>query len=60
MLYYFSCSVYDQLDSKLNKMTLINNVTQGLILGSGINWAQDEELCDLMIEAGQSVNVDDL
>jgi len=45
------------MDSKQQELSVINSVTQGLILGSGVNWGQDEELCDLMINAGMPTNI---
>lgn len=57
VLILFFSSVYDKMDKKLQELTIVNNVTQGVILGSGVNWAQDEELSTLMINAGMPVDI---
>ncbi|KAH3841698.1 hypothetical protein DPMN_115171 [Dreissena polymorpha] len=50
-------SLHDRLNSEIQMSSLTNNTLQCLILGSGINWAEDENLCKLMLEAGKPVSI---
>lgn len=50
-------SITAQLKSKLDVHKVQSNVLQKLILGSGVNWAQDEKLQSIVLECGQSVNI---
>ena len=45
----------ERLESAISKGVLVQHIFQGLILGSGINWAQDEEMTDLVLSLGQSI-----
>lgn len=49
-------SIHEAMKKKLQQNFIQNNTFQGLILGSGINWAQDEKLCKLMLDAGKSMH----
>jgi predicted DNA-binding helix-hairpin-helix protein len=55
LLLYFS--IHEVMQAKLQLNYIQNNVLQGLILGSGLNWAQDEKLCTLMQEAGKTLHM---
>jgi len=44
-------------DQLIDKLQVLQNCFQGLVLGSGINWSDDEELRTVVLEVGQ--NVDD-
>ncbi|KAL4228255.1 hypothetical protein ACF0H5_013688 [Mactra antiquata] len=48
-------SIHEQLQSKLQLNTIQNNTLQMLILGSGINWAQDDKINKLMLEASKNL-----
>lgn len=50
-------SIHDKLQTKLQLNVIQNNTFQGLILGSGIQWTQDENLNKFMLDAGQNVHV---
>ncbi|XP_045216522.2 centromere protein H-like isoform X2 [Mercenaria mercenaria] len=50
-------SIHELMQSKLQLNFVQNNTLQGLILGSGLNWAQDEKLNKLMIDAGKNLHM---
>lgn len=41
--------------SLTGNIEIAQNVLQGLIFGSGLNWAEDKKLCDLVLSLGQPV-----
>ncbi|EDO45608.1 predicted protein [Nematostella vectensis] len=45
----------DGLNDSKRKLRVVGNIFQGLIVGSGINWAADDSLRQLMIELGEIV-----
>ena len=42
-------SVEEELEKTMDRITVQRNVFQSLIQGSGVNWAQDDRLLDLMV-----------
>ena len=50
------CSLYDQVDTEVQHATLINGTIQRFLLASKIDWAQNQELCQLMIDCGKPVH----
>ncbi len=50
------CRAKEKLQSSITKVVLVRHIFQSLILGSGINWAQDEDMTDLVLGLGQSID----
>lgn len=45
--------LHEELKAKLQENSILCNILQGLILGSGINWAQDDSVQTLLLETAQ-------
>ena len=50
------CSIHEEMKLKLQLNYIQKNIQQSLILGSGLNWAQDDKLRKMMQDAGKSVD----
>ncbi len=46
-----------EIDNQLSHICIGRNILQGLIVGSGVNWAEDEDLKELVISLGQPVKL---
>ena len=50
---FLFCRLHEDLKRKLQVNTVQCHILQGLIMGSGVNWAQDESLQKLLLETAQ-------
>ncbi|XP_072038241.1 centromere protein H-like [Amphiura filiformis] len=49
--------LHTEIDRQLSHICIGRNILQGLVVGSGVNWAEDEELKELVISLGQHVKL---
>ncbi|XP_033749558.1 centromere protein H-like [Pecten maximus] len=47
----------EELDKSLQKITIVRNTLQAVIVGSGINWAQDPAMQELVLEMGKKLEL---
>ena len=48
----FCCRAQEQFDQERSRVDLVRHIFQGLILGSGIDWAANQDTADLMVGLG--------
>ena len=58
----FRCRAEGRLSDMVSQVTLMQNSFQCLIVGSAVDWAVDDRLCELMVSLGKPLNMqlDDL
>lgn len=50
-------NLLEELDKILQKITITRNTLQAVIVGSGINWAQDPAMQELVLEIGKKLEL---
>ncbi|XP_060072149.1 centromere protein H-like [Ylistrum balloti] len=50
-------TLFEDLDKNLQKIAIVRNTLQAVIVGSGINWAQDPAMQDLVLDLGKKLEL---
>ncbi|XP_070542828.1 centromere protein H-like [Ptychodera flava] len=48
--------IKEELDELTTKISLVRGVFQGVVVGSGVNWAEDPDLAETVIALGQPID----
>ena len=53
----FCCFSEEEINRILSHITIGRNILQGLVVGSGVNWAEDKDLKEVMLGLGKPVQL---